>query len=164
MPHPLVTVVLFVSLAGTAFAVENRGSAITVEGEGNDRGQPWRVPEEAAVRANPSAGEDASAQRGQKLYKRNCAKCHGRGGRGDGRKARKLSTPPTDLVLSASHDSDGELAWKIAHGRGDMPPWNDVMDEQEIWDLVNYIKTIGGALSAREETGDPTASRRPAID
>jgi hypothetical protein len=26
----------------------------------------------------------------------------------------------------AAHHPDGDLAWKIANGRGAMPPWKDV--------------------------------------
>jgi mono/diheme cytochrome c family protein len=36
--------------------------------------------------------------------------------------------------------SDGDFAWKIAEGRGPMPPWKAVLNESQIWDVVNYIK------------------------
>ena len=42
-----------------------------------------------------------------------------------------------------SDHSDGDLAWKIATGRDEMPSWIEDFSESEIWDLVNYIKTFG---------------------
>ena len=38
-------------------------------------------------------------------------------------------------------ETDGELFWKISNGRGPMPPWKHLPD-QERWELVNYIRTL----------------------
>jgi mono/diheme cytochrome c family protein len=37
----------------------------------------------------------------------------------------------------------GDLAWKIENGRGVMPAWKGILSESQIWDLVNYIKSLG---------------------
>jgi mono/diheme cytochrome c family protein len=38
-------------------------------------------------------------------------------------------------------ESDGELFWKISNGRGAMPPWKH-LPENDRWDIVNYIRTL----------------------
>jgi serine/threonine protein kinase len=38
-------------------------------------------------------------------------------------------------------ETDGELFWKISTGRGAMPPWKHLPDNQR-WQLVNYIRSL----------------------
>lgn len=100
----------------------------------------WNAPAQAAARQNPTPPGAESVKRGARLYRFNCATCHGREGRGDGRKAKRLETPPSDLTATAVDQTDGELAWKIATGRGEMPAWGEDFTDAEMWDLVNFIK------------------------
>lgn len=102
----------------------------------------WKAPKEAAERPNPVARDQASLDRGQKLFEQNCAICHGKEGRGDGVLAKNLKTRPTNLKERAGHHTDGDFAWKIANGRGDMPGFKDQLTESQIWDMVNFIQTL----------------------
>jgi mono/diheme cytochrome c family protein len=47
--------------------------------------------------------------------------------------------------MAKSH-KDGEFAYKIRKGRGDMPAWEIVLSETDIWNLVNYIKNLDEEL------------------
>ncbi len=38
--------------------------------------------------------------------------------------------------------TDGELFWKISHGRRPMPGFQNKLTEQERWELVDYIRTL----------------------
>ena len=100
----------------------------------------WMAPQKAARRPNPVAATTASVQRGAKLYSQYCVSCHGSKGRGDGPAAAALNPRPSDLVTMAPRHPDGGLAWKIAEGRGAMPPWKGTLSENQIWDVVNYLK------------------------
>ncbi len=60
------------------------------------------------------------------------------------RRAGALDRKPHDLVMAGHHHSAGNLAWKIANGRGQMPAWKGVLSENEIWDLVNFTQSLGG--------------------
>jgi len=80
--------------------------------------------------------------RGRQLYAQYCAVCHGKQGRGDGDLAKNLKTSPSDLVQRAGHHTDGDFAWKIANGRGDMPAFKDQLTEDQIWDLANFIQNL----------------------
>ena len=102
----------------------------------------WKAPSEAADRPNPFTGNPDSAARGERLFQQYCALCHGKQARGDGALAKNLKTRPTNLVLRAGHHSDGDFAWKIANGRGDMPAFKDQLTKNQIWDLVNFIQGL----------------------
>ncbi len=102
----------------------------------------WNVPPAAATQVNPVQATKQSIAGGQSLYEKNCATCHGMTGRGDGPAARALNPKPADLATMASHHPDGDLAWKIAEGRGAMPAWKRTLRDVQIWEIVNYLKSM----------------------
>jgi mono/diheme cytochrome c family protein len=114
---------------------------------GMDHGAHWMAPKEAVARKNPVKANAASISRGKQLFQANCATCHGASGRGDGPVGKALDPKPADLTAMAGHHSDGDYAWKIANGRGAMPPWKGVLDDQQIWDVVNFVQSLGGKKS-----------------
>jgi mono/diheme cytochrome c family protein len=112
----------------------------------------WSAPAAAAKRRNPIPTDAASLEQGRQLFKQNCIVCHGAEGRGDGPAATSLKPHPADLAMMAGHHPDGDLAWKIANGRGAMPAWNKTLSEDQIWMLVNYIKTLSAPPNSGEGT------------
>jgi mono/diheme cytochrome c family protein len=102
----------------------------------------WTAPAEAAERENPVPATPESIAQGQALYGKHCASCHGAQGRGDGPAGAALNPPPANLAVMASQHPAGDLAWKVENGRGAMPAWKQVLSESQIWDLVNYIKSL----------------------
>ncbi len=79
-----------------------------------------------------------------------CVKCHGAGGKGDGAAAATLATKPrnyTDCAAMAK-ESDDKLFNVIKNGgkanglSGDMQAWNTGFDDNEIHDLVAYVRTF----------------------
>jgi mono/diheme cytochrome c family protein len=102
----------------------------------------WQAPAKEADRKNPILADKASVDKGAVLFRTHCATCHGEQGRGDGLAGAPLDPRPTDLSHSAGHHKDGDLAWKIVNGRGGMPGWKGILTETQIWDLVNFIKTL----------------------
>jgi len=108
----------------------------------------WSAPAKEAKRRNPVPASAASVEEGKKLFQANCTTCHGPAGRGDGPAAASLKPHPADLAEMAGHHPDGDLAWKIANGRGPMPPWKTALSQDQIWSLVNYIKSLGAAAHA----------------
>jgi mono/diheme cytochrome c family protein len=115
-------------------------------GQGHGHDGHWMAPPEAARRANPVRADAASVARGRRIFEASCVSCHGVRGKGDGPAAAGLPARPADLALMAPQHSDGDLAWKIAEGRGPMPSWKRTLGASEIWDVVNYLKTgLGGS-------------------
>lgn len=106
--------------------------------------KPWTTPKEAQIIKNPVDKNATALADGKKLYVTNCAPCHGDKGRGDGPAAQALSPKPADhssaLVQS---ETDGSLFWKLSEGRNPMPAYKKILTEQQRWELVNYIRTLG---------------------
>jgi mono/diheme cytochrome c family protein len=101
------------------------------------------APPEAAARVNAVPASPESIARGARIFAANCVTCHGASGKGDGPLAKGLDPKPANLAAMATQHSDGDFAWKVAHGRGAMPAWKDILSQEEIWHTVNYIKSLG---------------------
>jgi len=95
---------------------------------------------------NPLAAKKGDAKLladAKKLAEQNCVTCHGPNGKGDGPAAAALPPPkPADWTSAkVASETDGEIFWKISNGRGAMPPWKHLPEEQR-WALVNYIRSL----------------------
>ena len=80
---------------------------------------------------------------GQKLYEQHCLRCHGGRFDGNGRDADSLRLRPTNLrtyLMMGRGSSDVEKV--IREGRKDTPMhgWSAVFTDQDIYDLVAYIR------------------------
>jgi len=105
--------------------------------------KPWVVPANFKTMKNPVAFGDASTKQGQILYTKNCASCHGKAGLGDGVKARSLKTFPGDFSKADfQKQTDGELFFKSKMGRDEMPKYEGKLTDDDIWNMVNYMKTF----------------------
>ena len=122
--------------------------SIPINGGAHSKDDPnrWLAPHEMAQRVNPVNKVPESIQRGKDLYVKHCTLCHGPEARGDGPAANTLKQKPSDLVAMAGMHEDGDVAWKIAEGRGLMPGWKERLTEEQIWDLVNFIQSLKGIL------------------
>src|SRR5664280_2567765 len=105
--------------------------------------KPWVVPANSKSMKNPVATGDASTKAGLALYTKNCASCHGKAGLGDGVKARSLKTFPGDFSKADfQKQSDGDLFYKTKTGRDEMPKYEGKLTDDDIWNLVNYMRTL----------------------
>jgi mono/diheme cytochrome c family protein len=127
----LKVAVLFVILAagGAIFLYVNRD---------------WSAPAAAKNLQNPVPATDESIALGMKIYSTRCQHCHGERGDGKGERAGNFSMAPSDFTdaQAMSLISDGELFWKISHGRRPMPSFQDKLSERERWQLVDFIRTF----------------------
>jgi len=105
--------------------------------------KPWAVPADLKTKTNPIAQSDASNKAGLALYTKNCASCHGKTGLGDGVKARALKEFPGDFSKAAYQgQTDGEHFYKTKVGRGEMPKYEGKLSDEDIWNIVNYMRTF----------------------
>lgn len=95
---------------------------------------------EEARRLNPVAVSDESLQRGKTLFQTHCMRCHGEFGMGDGPDAAGLKVQPPYLRHAARHYTDGEIDWIVRTGRDPMPSWKDTLNQDQRWDLINYVR------------------------
>jgi mono/diheme cytochrome c family protein len=108
----------------------------------------WMLPQ-------VDAEERGDAQKGQRLYGYYCAACHGSEGTGTGPNApylKQLGRAPRDHtdVWYMNLLSDAELYRAISEGKrreGEppfMPWWGYTLTEQDIWNLVAFIRILAG--------------------
>jgi mono/diheme cytochrome c family protein len=128
------------AIAGLALAACDRAPSVVVD--------------QASDRAAPLARNLDAAQvaRGQAVYTEHCLTCHGPDGRGlpgdwrvreaDGR----FPPPPLDDSAHAWHHPTAVLLEVIREGspggQGNMPAWKDKLAEQQMQDVVAYIKSL----------------------
>lgn len=98
----------------------------------------------ASVTRNPIPRSSQSIKRGRQLFGQYCESCHGAGGAGDGPAAASLPKRPKDLTRIAPppYFPDGVVAYRIANGKGLMPAWKAVLNAGDIWDLINFIRSL----------------------
>src|SRR5258706_202311 len=100
---------------------------------------------EAARFRTPVAATPESIAAGKQIYTQKCATCHGTNGEGG---------PGNDLIPAApslvddkwDHGStDGEVFDVIKNGvlpELNMVPWSDTLKDPDIWNVVNYVRSI----------------------
>jgi len=125
-----------VGIAVAAITLVVSAGAVVVSAQG-----PWVAPPEAKALKNPVKGVGNA----KKAVETNCVSCHGATGHGDGPAAAALPAPKPANWTSANvqKQTDGEIFWKMSNGRGAMPPWKH-LPENERWEIVNYIRTLKG--------------------
>jgi len=95
-----------------------------------------------------SAETKGDAAKGKTTFENTCAACHGPGGKGDGPAAAALDPKPKNLsdakLLSTQTD---DFIYKVISEGGAsvglspmMAPWGGVLSEQDIWNVVAYIR------------------------
>jgi len=105
----------------------------------------------------PAAFASGNAAAGKKTYDMLCFTCHGTTGKGDGPAATGLNPPPRNFTVGTfKFDANGDgkpgedtdLVLVIKNGAATyggnpvMAPWGGALKEQQIQDLVTYIRTL----------------------
>ncbi len=97
-----------------------------------------------------------NAEQGAEIYGKRCVWCHGVEGEGAGPAAERLNPPPRDFTsgsykikTSTFEDmvpEDENIFRMIRDGMPGtaMPGWSSLLSEQDMWDLVAYVKTFAG--------------------
>jgi mono/diheme cytochrome c family protein len=112
------------------------------------------IPRSALNTPNPYANDPQSAARGKVVFQENCQVCHGIAGDGNGPAGANLKIrPPTfhNPQHFLAPGMDGAHFWVISHGDGEpggMPAWDGKLTAQQMWDVLNYIKTIAAGKPA----------------
>jgi len=102
---------------------------------------------DAAKIKNPVAASPESIAAGKRSYTRLCVRCHGPEGAGDGTGATGPVAPPdlTDPKKWEYGSSDGEMFSVLHDGvpnSADMEGYAARMSDTDIWNVVNYVRTL----------------------
>ena len=102
----------------------------------------------AAAIKNPVGATPQSIAAGQDTYRKSCAPCHGiKAEGGSGNDLIPASPDLTDEMWDHG-STDGAIFDNIKNGVApdfNMTPWKDQLKDDEIWNVVNYLRSIAKA-------------------
>jgi mono/diheme cytochrome c family protein len=102
---------------------------------------------DAKAMKNPVKATPESIDAGKAVYTKYCRFCHNADAKGNGPLAPKGTHPPDLTDDKWDHGgSDGEIFASIHDGIGpkfDMKPLKDKITDTDIWNVVNYLRTLG---------------------
>jgi cytochrome c oxidase cbb3-type subunit I/II len=115
----------------------------------------------------------AAQQQGKKVFDDNCAKCHGKSGRGDGPDAAKMGFHPRDFSLGAfkcrctpsgQPPADEDLMRTVSKGMPGTPmvAWEKTLSESDRAAVVQYIKSFSKTFSGGNLASCPALPTPPA--
>ncbi|NOK62580.1 MAG: hypothetical protein GFH27_549333n68 [Chloroflexi bacterium AL-W] len=139
---------------------------------------------EASGPLNPFTASSAVIDSGRNTYQNHCVSCHGATGQGDGPQAISLPWQPANLTehMVIGKHTDGQVFLWVQNGipNSAMPAFGQDLSEEEIWQLVTYLRTLPQdeliaeaypvpTLPTPEELPDtqstaPTATAVPMVD
>lgn len=97
----------------------------------------------AGLEASLTLAATGDSTKGKLSYETNCLVCHGERGKGDGVIGAALRPPPADLTgPQVKGKSDTDLLTVIRDGLNTMPAWKNRLKEQEIQNLLAYIRSL----------------------
>jgi mono/diheme cytochrome c family protein len=87
----------------------------------------------AAAAQQPSAGDQAQIDQGKITYARNCSHCHG---------PNMVNSGTITPDLRAFPDDRTRFVTTVKQGKnGKMPPWGDILSEQDIADIWAFLSS-----------------------
>ncbi len=148
-----VTALSALALLGFAGFVQD--SKKTEEGRGTAE---QKVATEDSNRKNPVKPSPTSIAEGKQLYDMECSMCHGIAGDGKGNLAQDMKLNMLDWRVPNAFQSfaDGDLFQIISNGKGKMTGEEKRVKPEQIWDMVNYIRTFARKdLPQKSKDGKP---------
>ena len=107
-----------------------------------------------------------SQMRGRHVYLHYCQICHGPEAQGDGFNAAMLDPPPRNFSDEAFWEQASNESLTAVISRGGkavgksklMPLWGRTLDEQQIRDVIAYLRTVPELVKKAEEAEQAAAS------
>jgi mono/diheme cytochrome c family protein len=109
----------------------------------------WTIPPTAKTEKNPVAASADAAKKGHSTFMNKCRRCHGPEGKGNGPEADPKYRPADLTQIKHDTNPDGVLFYKIYNGhqpradsKGSMPAFKVQLTRDEIWQVLEYVKTL----------------------
>jgi mono/diheme cytochrome c family protein len=131
----------------TTISVAALLSFIVASGAYGQKPTPDKLDATSSVPKNPVAATPKSIDAGKSTFQKYCRPCHNDDAKGDGPMAPQGTHPPNLVDATWDHGStDGDIYTVIKNGIGpafDMKGYNSRLTPQEIWNVVNYLRSLG---------------------
>jgi mono/diheme cytochrome c family protein len=102
--------------------------------------QNWTAPEDAKAKVSSFRFTNETVDKGKLLFQKNCQSCHGIPGQNN--PAKIVPSPGDPASEKFQAQKDGEIFWKISNGKTPMPQFMNVLQEEERWDVISYIRSF----------------------
>jgi mono/diheme cytochrome c family protein len=132
-------IVVVVGMAGLTAKAQDPGS--------DDRNKGWNIPADARTETNPIPASPEALQKGEKLYRSKCQRCHGRDGKGDGPDADR-DKPAGNFTdrMRVAFNPDGVMFYKVWNGRTSAPKMpafkSEGLSKDEVWSVIRFVNTL----------------------
>lgn len=135
-PFTILLVLLLCSFPAAAQESQTPPKAVTPNSSA--------IPADAVHQVNPVKPTAESIAQGKKYYGYDCAMCHGNNGDGKGDVAidEKLKMDDFTNPATLQGKTDGELFYILKNGHDHMPAEPIRLKSDELWNLINYIRTL----------------------
>ena len=142
-----IAVLILTVLIGMPLALGHRND-LPLEKLYGDLAVDLAVRTQAGSAQNPVAQNPRALEAGRLAYTGSCSVCHGAIGDGKGEFGQAIYPPATDLRgRDTKEKSDAALFWIIKNGLSfaGMPGFSKQYDDQAIWSLVTYTRSLSNA-------------------
>jgi thiosulfate dehydrogenase len=118
------------------------------------------VGRQAQRRANPVAPSDAELLAGLKLYRSNCAGCHGEG-KSPSSWGAQFYPPVPQFGSQPPRKPDWQIAWIVENGLrySGMGGWKGQMAEADIWRVASFLSRLDSLPPSVAAAWKPPAAR-----
>jgi mono/diheme cytochrome c family protein len=92
---------------------------------------------------NPLPADAAVLARGEQVFARACAVCHGATGRADAEVTKRGVPPPPTLIRDETRAlPDGEIFHALTHGRKNMPSIALQTSREDRWAVIRHVRRL----------------------
>ncbi len=123
--------------------------------------EPTMTYETSVSLKSPLKWSAETEAEGEVLYGKFCVHCHGATGAGDGKVAAKLPGPPPPYSGMKTLP-EGKMFYSISKGKGLMGAHAPLLNVDERWKLVMYVKKLAGPAEPVVAV-DSAAMTKPAV-
>lgn len=153
MKPVIASIVIILILAGAAWAflVYSGSYDVSMNNHDNafvnwsfDTGTTRSIKQHAAGIVAPPLNDPIKVQSGAKHFQEMCVMCHGAPGQEPGEIAKGLWPEAPDLKKAVPDWTPAELFWITKNGIkfSAMPAWGPTHDDDKIWQIVAFLKTL----------------------
>ena len=87
---------------------------------------------------------EGSAVRGEEIYGKTCAMCHGPDGNADTQVGKRLGVKKLTNASRMSAFSDEDIVNTVQNGKGKMPGFGKKLTLQELADTIEFVRGLSG--------------------
>ena len=138
------SICVFILSASTNYNSAAADSGIPISLADTLKQEPFLAPAWADTIRNPLTVSPVTISQGEELFNMYCFSCHGDTGYGDGPAGGSMGIKPANFHdQKVIKQKDGALFWKLTNGKGNMPPFKEILNEQQRWQMIIYLRELG---------------------